>query len=315
VSDSPFVSIVLPAHNEGANIEPMYQSLIRVFETEVLSVFEIIFVDDGSSDDTAEIVEKLSTKDARVKLIQLFRNFGHQNALSAGIAHASGDVIITMDCDLQHPPEIIKEMLAKYREGNDVVYTVRRNRQKGTLKNIASSVFYKLFNKMTNLNINSNSSDFRLISRKVADCLSSMKEKNRFLRGMTPWIGGRSAFIEYDVAPRLYGNPSYTLKKSVLLAIAGLMSFSTLPLKIIFYTGIVISFLSFGYGLYLVGHKIFVGTAVPGFTDIIASILFIGGLQLISLGIIGKFLTIVLDETRDRPNYIIRRTVGIADKR
>lgn len=315
MSDSPFVSIVLPAHNEGANIEPMYQSLIRVFETEVLSVFEIIFVDDGSSDDTAEIVEKLSTKDARVKLIQLFRNFGHQNALSAGIAHASGDVIITMDCDLQHPPEIIKEMLAKYREGNDVVYTVRRNRQKGTLKNIASSVFYKLFNKMTNLNINSNSSDFRLISRKVADCLSSMKEKNRFLRGMTPWIGGRSAFIEYDVAPRLYGNPSYTLKKSVLLAIAGLMSFSTLPLKIIFYTGIVISFLSFGYGLYLVGHKIFVGTAVPGFTDIIASILFIGGLQLISLGIIGKFLTIVLDETRDRPNYIIRRTVGIADKR
>jgi dolichol-phosphate mannosyltransferase len=315
VNDSPFASIVLPAHNESANIEPMYQSLIRVFEAEALSVFEIIFVDDGSGDNTAEIVEKLSLKDARVKLIQLFRNFGHQNALSAGIAHASGEVIITMDCDLQHPPEMIKEMLAKYREGNDVVYTVRRNRQKGTLKNIASSAFYKLFNKMTSLNINSNSSDFRLMNRKVADCLSSMKEKNRFLRGMTPWIGGRSAFIEYDVAPRLYGNPSYTLKKSILLGIAGLMSFSTLPLKIIFYTGIVISFLSFGYGLYLVGHKIFVGTAVPGFTDIIASILFIGGLQLISLGIIGKFLTIVLDETRDRPNYIIRRTVGITDKR
>jgi dolichol-phosphate mannosyltransferase len=315
MNDLPFVSIVLPAHNEAANIEPMYESLILVLEAEALSEFEIIFVDDGSEDKTADVVERLSNKDSRVKLIQLFRNFGHQNALTAGIAHARGEVIITMDCDLQHPPEIIKEMLSKYREGNDVVYTVRRNKQKGTLKNMASSIFYRLFNKITHLNINSNSSDFRLMSKKVADCLSAMREKNRFLRGMTPWIGGRSTFIEYDVAPRLYGNPSYTLKKSVLLAIAGLMSFSTLPLKIIFYAGIVISFLSFGYGLYLVGHKIFVGTAVPGFTDIIASILFIGGLQLISLGIIGKFLVIVLDETRDRPNYIIRRTIGVIEKR
>ena len=315
MSDLPFVSIVLPAHNEAANIVPMYEALIRILDAEALSTFEIIFVDDGSEDKTAEIVETLSKKDTRVKFIQLFRNFGHQNALTAGIAHAIGDVIITMDCDLQHPPEIIKEMLSKYREGNDVVYTVRRNKQKGTLKNMASSLFYRLFNKMTSLNINSNSSDFRLISKKVADCLSTMREKNRFLRGMTPWIGGRSAFIEYEVAPRLHGNPSYNLKKSFLLAMSGLMSFSTLPLKIIFYVGIVISFLSFGYGLFLVGHKIFVGTAVPGYTDIIASVLFIGGLQLISLGIIGRFLVIVLDETRDRPNYIIRRTVGMTEKR
>ena len=314
MNNLPFASIVLPAHNETSNIVPIYQSLTKILGKEALSTFEIIFVDDGSDDNTAEIVEALSQEDTRVKLIQLFRNFGHQNALTAGMAHASGDIIITMDSDLQHPPEIIKEMLAKYKEGNDVVYTVRRGNQKGTLKNIASSLFYVLFNKLTSINISSNSSDFRLMSKKVADCLNTMREKNRFLRGMTPWIGGHSAVVEYDVAPRLHGNPSYTWKKSFLLAISGLLSFSTVPLQLIFYSGIGISFLSFGYGLFLVGHRIFIGTAVPGFTDIIASILFIGGLQLVSLGIIGKFLVIVLDETRDRPNYIIRRTIGIPNR-
>jgi polyisoprenyl-phosphate glycosyltransferase len=306
-----FLSIVLPAHNEASNILPVYQSLIEVLDDDILSKFEIIFVDDGSADNTAEAVEMLSEKDPRVKLIQLFRNFGHQNALTAGLANASGDVIVTMDSDLQHPAEVIKEMLAKYNEGNDVVYTVRRGKQNGILKNLLSSLFYKVFNRVTGMNISKDSSDFRLISRKVADNLIAMHEKNRFLRGMTPWIGGRSAVVEYIANPRVHGAPSYTLNKSFALAITGLLSFSTFPLKAIFFLGVLCSTVSLGYGLYIVGHKIFIGTAVPGYTDIVASVLFLNGLQFVSLGIIGRFLVIVLDEIRDRPNYIIRRTIGI----
>lgn len=307
----PFVSVVLPSYNEAKNVVPVYQSLIKVLENEAQLRFEIIFVDDGSADNTAETVETLSQKDPRVKLIQLFRNFGHQNALTAGIAKASGDVIITMDSDLQHPAETIQEMLAKYQEGNDVVYTVRLGEQKGFLKNLSSSLFYKVFNNLTGMNISKDSSDFRLISRKVADNLNAMREKNRFLRGMTPWIGGRCATVEYVANPRLHGKPSYTWKKSLMLAVAGLLSFSTLPLKIIFFIGVLCCTVSLGSGIYIICHKIFVGTALPGYTDIIVSILFLNGLQFVSLGIIGRFLVVVLDEIRDRPNYIIRRTIGI----
>ncbi len=307
----PFVSVVLPSYNEAKNVVPVYQSLVKVLENEAQLRFEIIYVDDGSADNTAETVEALSQKDPRVKLIQLFRNFGHQNALTAGIANASGDVIITMDSDLQHPAETIREMLAKYHEGNDVVYTVRLGGQKGFLKNLSSSLFYKVFNNLTGMNISKDSSDFRLISRKVADNLNAMREKNRFLRGMTPWIGGRCATVEYVVNPRLHGKPSYTWKKSLLLAVAGLLSFSTLPLKIIFFTGVLCCTVSLGSGVYVICHKIFIGTALPGYTDIIVSILFLNGLQFVFLGIIGRFLVVVLDEIRDRPNYIIRRTIGI----
>jgi hypothetical protein len=216
-----------------------------------------------------------------------------------------------MDADLQHPPSILKEMLAKYREGYDVVYGVRRGDQTGLIKNLTSRAFYPFFNRISGINLMRNATDFRLMSKAVVDVLNSMREKHRFLRGMTPWVGGSHSFVEYEVAPRLYGSSSYTFNKSLRLAISGLFSFSTFPLKVIFYLGIVFCVLSFGYGLIQVGHKIFVGTAVPGYTDIIASVLFLGGLQLISLGVIGKFLAIILDEVRDRPTYIIKRTVGI----
>lgn len=311
MSQLPFVSIVLPAHNEALNIRPIYKALVKILLKENLAGYEIIFVDDGSTDDTASVVEKLYSEDKCVKLVQLFRNFGHQCALTAGMTNARGDVVVTMDADLQHPPETIREMLARYREGNDVVYTIRQGQQDGFLKNTTSRLFYALFRRVTGLSLNNNSSDFRLMGRQVVDVLNKMEEKDRFLRGMTPWIGGRYAVVEYKLNPRLHGQTSYSFQKSLRLAITGMLSFSTLPLKAIFYLGILLCALSFAYGLYLVGHKVFVGTAVPGYTDIIASVLFLGGVQLVSLGIIGKFVSIVLDEVRRRPNYIVRRTIGI----
>jgi len=305
------VSIVLPAHNEESNIVAIYEALIETLREEEIEGLEIIFVDDGSSDKTAKVIESLCQKDTRVKLIQLFRNFGHQIALTAGLSYVKGDVAITMDADLQHPPYVIREMLAKYREGNDVVYTVRRGEQKGVIKNVTSRAFYTLFRKVTGIDLLDNASDFRLTNRLVTDVLNSMPEKHRFLRGMTPWVGGRSGFVEYDVAPRFSGKSSYSFNKSLRLAISGFFSFSTFPLKLIFFLGVFLCVPSFCYGLYLVGHKILIGTAVPGYTDIIASVLFLGGVQLVSIGVIGKFMAIILDEVRDRPTYIVKRAIGV----
>jgi len=306
-----FVSIVLPVHNEYANIKPMYEALINVLDQQEFLDYEIIYVDDGSTDETVRMIEELHLADERVKLVQFFRNFGHQIALSAGMVHATGDVVVTMDADLQHPPETIIDMLEKYRQGNDVVYTIRKGKQKGLSKNITSDLFYTLFRKLTKLDVQNNVSDFRLMSRQVVDVINSMPEKSRFLRGMIPWVGGQYAIVPYKLKPRLNNEPSYSFLKSLRLAMAGLMSFSILPLKFVFLTGIILCILSFAYGIFLIGHKVFIGTAVPGYTDIIASILFLGGVQLVSMSIIGKFLSIVLDEVRGRPNYIVRRTLGI----
>jgi glycosyltransferase involved in cell wall biosynthesis len=227
------------------------------------------------------------------------------------MAYAKGDAVVTMDADLQHPPATIKVMLQKFREGYDIVYTHRTGNQTGFVKNLASAVFYRLFRKATGLNIEDNSSDYRLMSRQVVQVLNAMQEKNRFLRGMTPWIGGNHAVVEYILNKRLHGSSSYTFNKSFALAIAGLMSFSTIPLKLIFIAGFAISILSFISGTILVLHKIFIGTAVPGYTDIIVSVLFLGGLQLVSIGVIGKFVAIILEEVRNRPMYVIRKTIGI----
>ena len=309
------VSIVLPTYNEATNIRPIYDALVAVLDQEPCQNIELIFVDDGSTDNTAAVVQDLHHRDRRVKLIQLFRNFGHQIALTAGLQYARGDVVIVMDADLQHPPEIIAAMLAQYRRGYDVVNTARVGSQKGRLKNFASGIFYRIFRRLTKLDLQDNSADFRLMSRQVVDVLNRMPEKNRFLRGMTPWIGGRSTVVEYDLKPRLHGQPSYNLRRSYRLALTGLLSFTTLPLKWVFGLGLLFCLLSFGYGLYLIGHKLIVGTALPGYTDIIASILFLGGLQLVSLAIIGKFVSIVLEEVRDRPSYIIRKTLGLAPQR
>ena len=306
------MSIVLPAHNEADNITPMYDSLVSVLSPLGLREFEILFIDDGSTDRTSQRVADLAATDSRVKLIELLRPFGHQAALTAGLMHARGDVVITMDADLQHPAEMIPLMLERFRAGSDVVYARRKGQQRGLCKNLLSAAFYACFKRTTRVAVFDGVSDFRLMSSRIVHILNTMEERDRFLRGMVPWIGGRSDVVEYSLQPRIHGAPSYTLSQSLRLGLAGLMSFSTAPLTAIFVVGLAVSLLSFGYGLYLVGHKIVVGTAVPGYTDIIAGVLFLGGLNLTAIGIVGRFLAIVLDEVRARPNYIIRRTVGIA---
>ncbi|MDB5049040.1 MAG: glycosyltransferase [Fibrobacteres bacterium] len=302
VSGLPLLSIILPCFNEEKNVEPVHRALTRVCAGIAL---EMIFVDDGSVDRTCEEVNLIAGRDPGVRLLRFVSNAGHQNALRAGYRAARGRWIVTMDADLQHPPEAIPAMLAKAQEGFDVVQMVRGGSQAGILKNLFSRAFYKVFNSLSEVPIPEQASDFRMVSRYVCDVLNSLPERNLIVRAILPFLGFKTASIPFQVGDRLHGKAGYSFKKSLDMGSQALFSFSAIPLKLAMRLGLLISMLAFLYGIYNVAAKFLSDRNVPGYTDLIASTLFLGGLILVYLGILGRYILVILDHLKRRPEYLL----------
>lgn len=303
-------SIVVPVFNEEKVLNELYRRLTIVM-SKLRESYEIIFINDGSIDNSLEIMEKLHSKDKRIKIIDFSRNYGQQIATTAGIDYATGEAIVIIDADLQDPPKVIPELVKKWKKGYDVVYGVRKKREgENFFKKVTASIFYKFLNKITDINIPLDAGDFRLIDRKVADNLKTIREKNRYIRGLTSWIGFRQIGVLYDREKRFAGYTKYTLAKMLKLALDAVFSFSNYPLKIAIYIGFLISGLSFLYLIYVLILKIFMDVTIQGWASIIVAVFFLGGVQLICIGIIGEYIGRIGEEVKKRPLYIIK---GVLD--
>ncbi|NMC61611.1 MAG: glycosyltransferase family 2 protein [SAR324 cluster bacterium] len=311
------ISIVIPVFNEELNIPILLARLEKASATWGDS-YEIIFVDDGSIDLTATLLEAANVSNPCVKLISLSRNFGQQIAISAGLAYATGDAVVIMDADLQDPPEIVHEFLEKWRQGYHVVYGIRRKRKEGKLIRLCYWWFYRLLGQLSNIQIPVDSGDFCVMDRRVVDELKRLPERNRFLRGLRSWVGFKQIGIEFERDARLLGEIKYTIKRLLQLALDGLVSFSHKPLKIIGLAGFLLSMSSFVAlsvffiasvsGVKILGHT---PRDFPGYTTLTLAVLLLGGVQLLSLWIIGEYIGRIFDEVKQRPMFITKRTVGL----
>lgn len=300
------ISIVIPTFNEEGNIEVLYSQLKDVLSQLSITNFEIIYVNDGSSDDSLEKIKALSQKDERVKFISFSRNFGHQNALKAGLDHAQGDAVISMDADLQHPPLLISEMIRLWQDGNQVVYSIRKDgKELSFFKKTTSKLFYKLVNYLSDTKLEEGTADFRLLDKKVVKALRNYNESNLFFRGIIPTLGFKQIGIPYQPQERFSGTTKYSFSKMLKFALTGITSSSAKPLYFSIYLGLFFAAIAFLYGIYAIYISIFTNDAVHGWTSLIASILFIGGLQLIMMGIVGVYLGKLFTQSKNRPNYII----------
>lgn len=300
------ISIVVPVFNEQENIQVFYQEVTKIMET-IDHPFELIFVDDGSTDRTVLTLERISEQDSRVKAILLARNFGHQVALTCGLDHAVGEAVITMDGDLQHPPELLPVLIGKWEEGFEVVQTVRMATEGVSwFKERSSSLFYRLINAMSDIQIVEGGSDFRLLDKKVVQTFQCFKEKARFIRGIIGDMGYRQAQVEFVAPERFAGQSKFSLKKMIDFALNGITAYSKLPLRFAFYLGLLFGLISFGLTLDVVYIKLFTTEAVPGWATIAASVLLLGGLQLVVMGIIGEYVGRVFEEVKQRPLYWVR---------
>lgn len=305
------LSIVVPVFNEAGNIEKLCSELIPVLER--LGVeWELIFCDDGSDDATWKIIDILHKNDARIKGIRFSRNFGHQYALFAGMQHASGKAVITMDGDLQHPPELLPEMLERWRAGDKIVHTVRvYSNEQGVLKRVTSKIFYRLFTFLSGVKMESGMADFRLLDRQVLDELLKFKEEGLFLRGIVHWVGYQSSKLNFECGQRFSGKGKYNLKKMLKLAWTGITSFSLVPLRLSIIIGVLTSVLAFSEMIYAIYAKIFTDTAVPGWASGVAVVSFLFGILFIMLGVLGEYLGRVLIESRSRPRFLISECIGL----
>lgn len=304
-------SIIIPAYNEELVVQETYKRLKTVMDS-INEPYELIFVNDGSKDNTAAIIRKLCETDERVKLVDFSRNFGHQLASTAGMDYSSGDTVVLIDADLQDPPELIPEMIRKWREGYEVVYGVRIKRIGETFfKKLTAKLFYRFMKSMTEVDMPLDTGDFRLIDRKVCNALKTANEKNRYIRGLISWLGFKQIGIEYVRDKRFAGETKYPLKKMIKFAFDGITSFSYKPLKLATYFGTVISGLSFLYLLVVLFQRLFTDDTVAGWASILAVSLFFNGIILIILGIIGEYIGRIYDEVKGRPLYIVRETVNI----
>lgn len=299
------LSIVIPTFNEEGNIEILYSKLVESLTPLELDEFEFIFVDDGSQDRSLEIVKKLSIDDPRVKYISFSRNFGHQPALKAGLDHAQFAGVVSLDADLQHPVELIPEMIEKWKNGAEVVYTKRKDVSLPWFKRTTSKLFYRIINTLSQIKLEDGVADFRLLDQKVIHALRAYKESNLFIRGIIPALGFKQESIDYTPHKRFAGETKYSFSKMIRFALTGITSLSAKPLYFSIYFGVFFAMLAFIYGLYAIYIFAFGHEAIPGWTSIIASILLIGGIQLIMIGIIGIYLGKVFAQSKGRPNYII----------
>ncbi len=297
------LSVVAPVYNEQELVEAFVR---RACAAVADYAFELVLVNDGSSDATPELLDRIAAQDPRVRVIHLSRNFGHQAALTAGLEHAAGDVVAMIDADLQDPPELIPQMVAEWEQGSDVVYAVRRQREGETAFKLATaSWFYKLFDKLAQVDLEPNSGDFRLLDRRALDALLSMTERSRFLRGMTVWVGFTQTAVPYERDARAAGETKYTLRKMLRFSLDAIASFSHLPLQLSTYAGLLSAGIAFVAIPVVIGLH-FADSYLPGFGTITILILLIGGIQLIALGVIGEYVGRIYDEVKHRPLYIVR---------
>ncbi len=307
------LSFVIPAFNEEKNVEIIYSRLLSLIEKEG-KVFEIIYVNDGSRDNTLEILKTLSEADDKVKVISLSRNFGHQAALTAGLKYAKGDAIISMDCDLQDPPEVISEMLQKWREGFDIVYARRLNYRKDNwLKKIGSKIYYRLLSKFSFVDIPRNVGDFRLIDRSVLLEINNMPEQSRYLRGMVAWTGFKHTFVDYHRPDRKNGQSAYSLRKLTRLGMDGMLNFSVLPLRLGFYMGLVSTILGTVLLLFQIGDALLNNVYYHLYKWLIVILFIFMGFMFMLIWIIGEYIGRIFNEVRSRPIFIIREKLNIED--
>lgn len=313
----PTLSIVVPVKDEEENI-PLCVERVAPILNQLLpppDSWEILFVDDGSEDGTLRAIAAVHEREPRVRALSLTRNFGKEAALSAGLDYASGNAVIPLDVDLQDPPEVIGEMLAKWREGFEVVYGIRRNRSSDSLpKRLTADLYYRAHNFLSNDKIPEHAGDFRLLDRAVVDVIKTMPERNRFMKGMFAWGGFRRAGVEYDRAARVAGTTKFRYWRLWTLALDGITSTSTWPLRIWGYLGLVIAFFAFLYGSFLIIRTVVLGIDVPGYPSLMVAVLFLGAIQLISLGVMGEYVGRILIETKQRPIYVVRRKIGIEER-
>ncbi|OCA88297.1 glycosyltransferase [Bacillus sp. FJAT-27225] len=309
------ISVVVPMYFEELVVNECYARLTSVLDKQE-DDYELIFVNDGSKDRTKELLMKIAKEDKKVKIIDFARNFGHQTAVTAGIDFARGDAIVIIDADLQDPPEVIQELVEKWKEGFEVVYAKRKKRKGETFfKLITAKYFYRFLNYMSEIDIPKDTGDFRIIDRKVADVFKQMTEKNRFVRGMISWVGFRQTFIEYERDERFAGETKYPFRKMVKFAADGIIAFSTKPLRLVTMIGLVAVLISFLLLLYALIVKIFGYQVEAGWTSIIVAITFFSGTQLLGLGIVGQYIARIYDESKNRPIYIVRETINIGEER
>ena len=304
-------SVILPVYNEQENLNFLYERVTKVLVS-LKKEYEIIFINDGSHDKTKNILEDLHKKNNNIKIINFSRNFGHQTAVTAGLDFASGEEVAILDADLQDPPEILPKFFTKLDEGYDVVYAIRKKRKENVFKKITYSLFYKILHLIANVDIPLDSGDFCVLSRRMVKTINSFPERNRFIRGLRSWAGFKQIGLEYEREKRLAGKSKYGLKKLFKLAFDGIFSFSFIPLQIMFALGSLSLFLSI-IGIFWAIYMKFFTTAynrVPGFATTTILIMFVGGLQLFSIGIMGEYLRRVYDEVKQRPQYIIESKSG-----
>ena len=317
VTDEPQLqlSVIVPVKDEEQAILPFVARVAPILDRLFADgAWEILFIDDGSEDATLAAIMAANGREPRVRALSLSRNFGKEAALSAGLDHASGQAVIPMDVDLQDPPEVIGEMLDKWREGYEVVYGVRRNRSADTLpKRLTADLYYRAHNYLSDDKIPEHAGDFRLLDRAVVEVIRRMPERNRFMKGLFAWSGFRQAAVEYDRVPRTVGNSKFRYWKLWTLALDGITSASTMPLRIWSYLGVLIALLALVYAIFLAVRTTLLGTDVPGYASIMVATLFLGGVQLISLGVLGEYVGRILVETKQRPIYVVRQRVGLEE--
>jgi glycosyltransferase involved in cell wall biosynthesis len=306
------ITVVVPIFNEEEVLPELLQRLGAVFDGHPEIKWTALLVNDGSRDRSAELIREHASRDPRFALIEFSRNFGFQAAIAAGLAHAPGDAIVTMDADLQDPPEIIPQMVARWRSGAEIVRAVRESRQETGPRRFGMDLFHRLFGRIADFPIESNTGTFGLMSRSAVDAINRLPERNRFFPGLRAWVGFTTGEVSYDRQERAAGEPQQTFSRLIRYALDGVFSFSYLPLRALTYVGIFIALMGFSAATFYAVRRILgIETAPTGYTTLVTVVLFLGGVQLIGIGILGEYLARVYDEVKQRPAYLIKRTTGL----
>jgi polyisoprenyl-phosphate glycosyltransferase len=299
------ISVIVPLLNEDGCLSTISATLVEILEQ--YPDYEILFIDDGSQDNTLKILKKMHFENNKINFISFSRNFGHQNALKAGIKYACGDCIITLDGDMQHPPELIPLMINKWKDGYDIVYTIRKEDEDVSFfKKVSGRLFYKLMNAVSDISLENGEADFRLLDKKATTELNNLNENEIFLRGMIKWLGFNQIAIEYKTNKRIWGTTKYSRKKMFALALSGITGFSIKPLRISTLIGVSMAFLSIIYGIYALYIKLFTDKSIEGWTSVFFMVTLIGGIQLMMIGILGEYIGKIFIESKKRPHFIIK---------